>query len=152
MEPESQGSTCSPGMCWIYEFCILEVRVKKGTSLVAQWLRFHAPNAGGPSLICGQGIRPHILQLKVPLACMCDLSPRCIWLLWPHGLQPTRLLSVHEDSPGQEYRSQLPCSGDLPNLGIEPRSPALQMDSLSAELPGKPKDSTYCNKDGRSHN
>ena len=70
MEPESQGSTCSPGMCWIYEFCILEVRVKKGTSLVAQWLRFHAPNAGGPSLICGQGIRPHILQLKVPLACI----------------------------------------------------------------------------------
>ena len=27
---------------------------------------------------------------------------------------------------------------DLPNSGIEPRSPALQVDSLPAELPGKP--------------
>ena len=29
--------------------------------------------------------------------------------------------------------------GDLPNPGIEPRSPALQVDSLPAEPPGKPK-------------
>jgi len=35
----------------------------------------------------------------------------------------------------------LPCSppGDLPNPGIEPRSPALQADSLPSELPGKLK-------------
>ena len=35
----------------------------------------------------------------------------------------------------QEYWSGLPClhPGDLPNPGIEPRSPALQADSLSAE-------------------
>ena len=32
-----------------------------------------------------------------------------------------------------------PFSGDLPNPGIEPRSPALQADSLAAEPPGKPK-------------
>ena len=32
-----------------------------------------------------------------------------------------------------------PSSGDLPNPGIEPRSPALQKDSLPAEPPGKPK-------------
>ena len=31
-----------------------------------------------------------------------------------------------------------PPPGDLPNLGIEPRSPKLQADSLPAELPGKP--------------
>ena len=31
-----------------------------GTSLVIQWLRLHAPGAGGPPLIPGQGIRfPH---------------------------------------------------------------------------------------------
>ena len=30
-------------------------------------------------------------------------------------------------------------SGDLPNPGIEPRSPALQADSLPAEPKGKPK-------------
>ena len=29
--------------------------------------------------------------------------------------------------------------GDLPNPGIEPRSPTLQADSLPAEPPGKPK-------------
>ena len=30
-----------------------------------------------------------------------------------------------------------PSPGDLPNPGIEPRSPALQVDSLSSELSGK---------------
>ena len=33
----------------------------------------------------------------------------------------------------------MPSSGDLPNPGIIPRSPALQTDSLPAEPPGKPK-------------
>ena len=38
----------------------------------------------------------------------------------------------------QEYWSGLPCPppGDLPNLGIEPKSPALQADS--SEPPGNP--------------
>ena len=42
----------------------------------------------------------------------------------------------------QEYWSGLPfpSPGDLPNPGIEPRSPALQVDSLPSELPGKPKE------------
>ena len=41
----------------------------------------------------------------------------------------------------QEYWSGLPflSPGDLSNPGIEPRSPALQADSLSTELRGKPK-------------
>ncbi|TEA36681.1 hypothetical protein DBR06_SOUSAS310086, partial [Sousa chinensis] len=29
-------------------------------SLVAQWIRLHAPNAGGPGLISGQGTRSHM--------------------------------------------------------------------------------------------
>ena len=39
----------------------------------------------------------------------------------------------------QEYWSGLPfpSPGDLPNLGIEPWSPALQADSLPSEPPGK---------------
>ena len=39
-----------------------------------------------------------------------------------------------------EYWSELPfpSPGDLPNLGIEPRSPTLQADYLPAELPEKP--------------
>ena len=35
--------------------------------------------------------------------------------------------------------SPFPSPGELPNPGIEPRSPALQVDSLPAEPPGKPK-------------
>ena len=40
----------------------------------------------------------------------------------------------------QEYWSGLPflSPGDLPNPGIEPRSPALQADSLPFVPPGKP--------------
>ena len=39
----------------------------------------------------------------------------------------------------QEYWSGLPfpSSGDLPDPGIEPGSPALQADSLASEPPGK---------------
>ena len=37
-----------------------------GTSLVVQWLRFHAPSAGGSGLIPGQGTRSRMLQLKDP--------------------------------------------------------------------------------------
>ena len=39
----------------------------------------------------------------------------------------------------QEYWRRLPflSPGDLPNPGIEPRSPALQADSLPSEPPGK---------------
>ena len=42
----------------------------------------------------------------------------------------------------QEYWTGLPCPspGNLRNPGIEPRSPALQEDSLLSEPPGKPKD------------
>ena len=42
--------------------------------------------------------------------------------------------SVHGDSPGKNTLLQ----GNLPNQGIEPKSCALQEDSLPAELPGKP--------------
>ena len=43
----------------------------------------------------------------------------------------------------QEYWSGLPFPppGDLPNSGIEPRSPALEADPLTSEPPGKPQTS-----------
>ena len=58
--------------------------------------------------------------------------------------QPSRLiLSPCLTSMGftrQEYWSRLPfpSPGDLPNPGIEPRSPTLQSDALTSEPPGKP--------------
>ena len=56
-----------------------------------------------------------------------------------HGLQPARLLCPWGFSR-QEYWSELPCSppGDLPNAGIECRSPTLQVGSLLTEPSGKP--------------
>ena len=73
--------------------------------------------------------------------CMCMLSHSVTSnSLWPHGLQPTRLLCPWGFSR-QEYWSGLPCSpqGDLPNPWIKPRSPTLQADSLLSEPLGKPK-------------
>ena len=46
--------------------------------------------------------------------------------LWPHGLEPSRLLCPWGFSR-QEYWSGLPCPpGDLPNPGIKLRSPTLR--------------------------
>ena len=56
-----------------------------------------------------------------------------------HGLYPARHLGPWGFSR-QEYWSGLPCppEGDLPDPGVESRSPALHVVSLPAELPGKP--------------
>ena len=56
-----------------------------------------------------------------------------------------------------EYWSGLlfPSPGDLPNPGIEPRSLALQTDSLPPEPPGKPKadkDKKKKKKQKKKHN
>ena len=72
---------------------------------------------------------PHGLQYARPQSCQ---------TLWPCGLRPTRLLPPW-NSPGKSIG--VGChflSGDLPDPGIEPRSPALQADSLPFEPPGKP--------------
>ena len=51
--------------------------------------------------------------------------------LWPHGLQPARLLCP-QNSPGKNsgVGSQFLSPGYLPNPGIIPRSPRLEADSL----------------------
>ena len=60
--------------------------------------------------------------------------------LQTYGLQPSRL-PVSMGFSRQEWWSGLPFPslGDLPNPGIEPRSPTLQADSLPAEPQGSPK-------------
>ena len=54
-----------------------------------------------------------------------------------NSLQPHGLYSPW-NSPGQSGYS-FPSPGYLPSPGIKPRSPALQVDSLPTEPPGKPK-------------
>ena len=39
-------------------------KINLGTSLVVQWLRLCAPNAGGLGSIPGQGARSHMQQLR----------------------------------------------------------------------------------------
>ena len=57
---------------------------------------------------------------------------------------------AHQASPSmgfsrQEYWSGLPfpSPGDLPDPGIEPRSPALQADALTSEPPGANSNSMF---------
>ena len=74
-----------------------------------------------------------------PLCCavLCFIAQSCP-TLQPHELSARLLCSW--GFYRQEYWSGLPYPppGDLPNPGIEPRSLALQADSLPGELPGKP--------------
>ena len=55
---------------------------------------------------------------------------------WPTLETPWPVVFSVMGFSGQEYWSGLPftSSGDLPDLGIEPGSPALQADSLPTEL------------------
>ena len=46
----------------------------QGTSLLVQWLRLHARNAGALGSILGQGTRSHMLQVRV---CMPRLQIPC---------------------------------------------------------------------------
>ena len=39
---------------------IATIKKNQRTSLVVQWLKHHAPNAGGPDSIPGQGTRSHM--------------------------------------------------------------------------------------------
>ena len=60
----------------------------------------------------------------------------CLTLFDPVDCRPQAPLSMgfprQEDGSGLSFLSP----GDLPNPGIEPRSPALQADSLPSEPPG----------------
>ena len=71
-------------------------------------------------------------------------------------MQPVEMLSrvrlfaipwtvAYQVPPSMEFSRQeywmglpFPSPGDLPNPGIEPRSPSVQADALPAEPPGKP--------------
>ena len=58
-----------------------------------------------------------------------ESNPNCQWILYQLD---------HQGNPRVLEWVAYPFSRGLPNPGIEPRSPALQADSLPAELSGKP--------------
>ena len=82
-------------------------------------------------------LNSHVSQLQHSTECVlsCSIMSNS---LWPHGLYPTRLLFPWGFCK-QEYWSGLPCPppGDLFKPGSEPRSPAVQADSLPSEPPVK---------------
>ena len=91
--------------------------------------------SGAHSLMCLQTAFIQGLKVKVK-----SLS-ECLTLCDPADCSPPGS-SVHGILPHgekKEYWSGLPfpSPGDLPNPGIEPRSPALEADTLTSEPPGK---------------
>ena len=67
-------------------------------------------------------------------------SLSCVWLF------VTPWTVAHQAPPSMEFSRQeywsglpFPSPGDLPDPGIDPKSPALQVDSLTAEPQEKPK-------------
>ena len=71
-------------------------------------------------------------------AVLCLVTQSCLTVA--HGLRFCRLLCPWGFSR-QEYWSGLLCPppGHLPDPGMQPRSPALQVDTLPSEPPGKPR-------------
>jgi len=98
-------------------------------------------------------LRPHRLQ-PARLLCPWGFSNQEYWsglLCPPPGDLPTQGLNPglphcrlilyhlsHQGNPKILKWAAYPSLGDLPNPGIEPGSPELHVNSLPAELPGKP--------------
>ena len=78
---------------------------------------------------------------SVEMCCvLCLVTQLCPTLSKPMGLQTARLLWP-QNSLGKNTAvfCHAPPPRDLPNPGIEPRSPTLQVDFLLTEPPGKPQ-------------
>ena len=65
---------------------VIPIKKKTGTSLVVQWLRLCAPNAGGLGSIPGQGTRSHMPQLRA----------RMPQLKTPHAATKTRRSQINK--------------------------------------------------------
>ena len=70
--------------------------------------------------------------------CACLVAKSCPTLCDPIDYSQSGS-SVHGIFQARNWSGlPFPSPGDLPNPGIEPRSPALQADALPSEPPGKP--------------
>src|SRR5574341_460593 len=78
----------------------------------------------------------YIQTMEYCCCCLITMSDSFV-TLWTVACQAPLSMGF----PRQEYWNGLPfpSPGDLPDPGIEPRSPALQADSLLTETSGKPK-------------
>ena len=92
---------------------------------------------------------PSRLPLPIKLGCsLPGVLPKVLTLV--SGSKDSLIRTVAYEAPlsmefsRQEYWSGLPypSPGDLPDPGIEPKSPTWQADALPSEPPGKPKETT----------
>ena len=126
-EPSQPQSLCLHGHIAASSFlCLWKLPLPLITFMIA--LHAHLGNSGlSPSL--------KVFNLIIPV---CYLLSRVRLLVTPRTVTLQAPLSIGFSR--QDYWSGLPfpSPGDLPDPGIEPRSPALQADSLPSEPPGKP--------------
>ena len=120
-------------------------------SLNDVWTTFLAtpPGASAPDFL--QGITPKVELTEFGVCKYSTHRPLMWWLLthlssrsvvwlyatpWTVAYQAPPFLRF----PRQDFWSRLPfpSPGDLPDPGIEPRSPSLQAEALPSEPPGKP--------------
>ena len=103
---------------------------------ILEWVAF--PSLGN---FPNSGIKPSSPALQAD-SLLCELwrSPTCKWLSHVTSLEPldcSLLGSSSMESSRQEYwearRNTVPSPRDLPNPWIKPRSPALQVNSLTSE-------------------
>ena len=98
------------------------------------------PESGSRAKILGLG-RKNVLGMGVTSSPNCfleQLRAESSWIATPQTVAHQAPLSMGFSR--QEYWSgvPLPSPGDLPDPGIEPRSPSLQADTLTSEPPGLP--------------
>ena len=113
-----------------------------GTCSGTRLLGFNHSHTVKTRISCLVSPGPSFVKWNMPVnICVHVLSLSVISAsLQPHGLWSTRLLCPWGFSK-QEYWSELPWTspGDLPDPGLELRSPALHVNSLPLEPPRKPK-------------
>ena len=91
------------------------------------------------SVVLNQIVQQPILTCVCVCVCVCVLvAQSCRLFVTPWTVAHQAPLSM--ELSRKEYWSGLPCPslGYLPDPGIEPWSPALQVDSLPSDPPGKP--------------
>ena len=78
-----------------------------------------------------------LISLLILLGLWSEVKWKSLSLVWLF-VTPWTIQSMEFSRPEYSSGYPFPSPGDLPNPGKEPRSPALQADSLPAEPPGKP--------------
>ena len=110
------------------------------------------PNSGNePMSPAGHNLKNkgHSIVLKPPCVSSMDINGRWssinksesvgkLTQLCPTLCDPRTIQSMEFSRPEYWSGYPFPSPGDLPNPGIEPRSPALEVDSAPAEPQGKP--------------